>query len=171
MKLSKIFAAGVFAFAAGAASASVPVLFENGDNFGINPVNAQFLANGQGVSNFDFTLVDNAPAGFFSVFDLLIEDMGSIFKNPVTVQAVSVTGGSFSQSITPVAGAKSVTFSGLSAGAYTLSFNNTVSGFGGLVGKATAVANVSPVPEAETYALALAGLGVVGLVAARRRKQ
>lgn len=30
--------------------------------------------------------------------------------------------------------------------------------------------SVTPVPEAETYALALAGLSVVGLAVARRRK-
>ena len=170
MNLSKLFAVGALAFAASAASASVPVLFEDGDNFGTNPVNAQFLANGQGESDFFFTLADT-QVGFFSTFDLRIEDMGSLFKNPVTIKSVSVVGGTYSQSLFPATGVKSVTFSGLTAGNYTLTFDNTVRGFGGLVGKAsTVVTAVTPVPEAETYALALAGLGVVGLVAARRRK-
>jgi PEP-CTERM motif len=58
------------------------------------------------------------------------------------------------------------TFGGLSAGAYTLSFAYSSTGFGGFSG----TINTTPVPEPETYGLALAGLGVVGFLAARRRK-
>ena len=58
-------------------------------------------------------------------------------------------------------------FSGpLAAGTY----NFTVTGTSLSNGQYTGSITVTPVPEAETYALALAGLGVVGLVAARRRK-
>ncbi len=55
----------------------------------------------------------------------------------------------------------------LSAGAYTLTIGgNAGSGasYGGNV-------VLTPVPEPETYALMLAGLGVVGFVAARRRNR
>lgn len=54
----------------------------------------------------------------------------------------------------------------LAAGTY----NFTVKGTSFNKGQYTGSITVTPVPEAETYALALAGLGVVGLVAARRRK-
>jgi len=59
-------------------------------------------------------------------------------------------------------------FSGLAAGNYAISFlgfptSSTLSAYGGVV---TAVTTV---PEPETYALMLAGLGVMGFVATRRR--
>ena len=58
----------------------------------------------------------------------------------------------------------SFSFLGLGTGSFTLSISGSAAPYSVFVGSVTAV------PEAETYALALAGLGVVGLVAARRRK-
>ena len=53
-----------------------------------------------------------------------------------------------------------------------LSTNTVVNGLDGLlfVGHLEGVGVLSPVPEAETYAMMLAGLGLVGLMAHRRRK-
>ena len=61
-------------------------------------------------------------------------------------------------------------FENLIAGTYTLRLTGTVNGSRG--GSYTGfVSEVSPVPEPSTYALVLAGLGVVGFVARRRRPQ
>lgn len=61
--------------------------------------------------------------------------------------------------------ADSFSFEGLAAGSYTLSFLGlpvaAASGYGGYVQATT-------VPEPETYALMLAGLGIVGFVLRRR---
>lgn len=54
----------------------------------------------------------------------------------------------------------------LAAGAYTL----TVGGDAGAGASYGGNVVLTPVPEPETYAMMLAGLGVVGLVAARRRR-
>jgi hypothetical protein len=54
----------------------------------------------------------------------------------------------------------------LAAGSYTLMVNGTSSGAGGYQ---TSI-NVTPVPEPGTYAMMLAGLGLMGFIA-RRRKQ
>jgi len=146
-----------------------PLAVEPGGNLGVNPVDVPYLAFGTGVNEYDFTLVDLAPAGFFSTFSLDVS-MFSLFK-PVTVTGVSVTGTSFSQTIAPAANTSLVSFTGLAAGSYKLSLvTSSLPGFSALTGTVTSTATVTPVPEAETYALALAGLGVVGLVAARRRK-
>jgi hypothetical protein len=56
-------------------------------------------------------------------------------------------------------------FAGLAAGNYSLNFLGTSTPGGAYGGVLTAV------PEPETYALMLAGLGIVGFVAARRRAQ
>lgn len=62
----------------------------------------------------------------------------------------------------------SATFSGLSAGDYTFGFLGLGGGFTAVSFAANAVA-VTPVPEPETYAMLLAGLGMIGAIARRRR--
>ena len=68
-----------------------------------------------------------------------------------------------------IAGNVPVTFNGLTAGAYSLNvFGNPAGQFGG--GYGGFVASVTaPVPEPETYAMMLAGLGALGFLARRRR--
>lgn len=56
-------------------------------------------------------------------------------------------------------------FTGLTAGTYSLTFQGSgVGGYGGYYA-------VTAVPEPETYAMFLAGLGALGLIASRRRQQ
>jgi hypothetical protein len=69
-----------------------------------------------------------------------------------------------------------LTWSGVYGTAYTLDYTATVpagdpSGFGGTqyALHLTGIVNAAPVPEASTYGMMLAGLGLVGF-AARRRK-
>ena len=54
----------------------------------------------------------------------------------------------------------------LLAGNYTLQIRGTVDGFAG--GSYAGVLNLTPVPEAETYAMFLAGLGLMGFISRRR---
>lgn len=79
----------------------------------------------------------------------------------VTGDVAGVTSGSFVK-----------TFSSLSSGAaYTLSFIGTWSGPNGVNWATSGTPSVSmaPVPEPETYAMFLAGLGIIGMIAKRRK--
>ena len=58
------------------------------------------------------------------------------------------------------------TFSGLAAGTYSLRTGGSVMG-GNFIG---AEFSITPVPEPETFAMLLAGLGLVGALARRRNK-
>ena len=55
----------------------------------------------------------------------------------------------------------------LVAGIYTLQIRGAVTGSGG--GSYAGVLNLTPVPEPETYAMLLAGLGLVGFISRRRQ--
>ncbi|HYN53875.1 MAG TPA: FxDxF family PEP-CTERM protein [Methylotenera sp.] len=58
----------------------------------------------------------------------------------------------------------------LSAGTYTLQIRGTVSGSAG--GSYAGLLNIAPpVPEPETYAMLLCGMGLLGFIARRRNKQ
>ncbi len=62
-----------------------------------------------------------------------------------------------------------LTFTGLAAGDYTIAWAGVKVGtLGGAVGVA---GYAVPVPEPETYAMLLAGLGMMGLIARRRSRQ
>lgn len=58
----------------------------------------------------------------------------------------------------------------LNAGTYTLQIKGTVSGLGG--GSYAGILNIAPaVPEPDTYAMLVAGMGLVGFMSRRRNKK
>ena len=95
-------------------------------------------------------------------------DFGSISLSSGAVGNISNTGSKHSGDISAVLG----------QGNYTLTVSGTAfpiasaPGFPplGTGGSYTIYGNLAPVPEPETYAMFLAGLGIIGAVAGRRRK-
>lgn len=159
MKLSQIVAASVAAFAVSAASAAPTIL-------DLSSGSATFSGS-LAEETFQFTLGVPATDGIGSVF--------TQFTNTFGYDLTSVTFGSSTLPVISInLGAGMTTefvnlFSGpLAAGTYSFTVKGTPKMAGGSF---TGNISVTPVPEAESIALALAGLGVVGAVAARRRKQ
>jgi len=64
----------------------------------------------------------------------------------------------------------SFSFTGLSAGTYALNVIGFASGAKGGIYGGSFVVETAPVPEPETYALMLAGLGMIGFMASRRKQ-
>ncbi|MFN3617465.1 MAG: FxDxF family PEP-CTERM protein [Aquabacterium sp.] len=104
---------------------------------------------------------------FFSITGLsdVIGSVGAI-NNTVTFTDILINGISVGP-LTANNNGFGFSMSDLDVGSYTLTVKgNAAPGFSGYVGSIYA----QPVPEPESIALMLAGLGVVGAVAARRRK-
>lgn len=96
---------------------------------------------------------------------------GSLYNlfptSPITMTGISLFGGSYNSQITlPASDSGTFSFTGISAGTYTLRFNYATQMPGGFSGVIT---TTPAVPEPESVALALAGVGVVGMLARRRR--
>ena len=105
---------------------------------------------------------------------------GNVANLPITVGLTNITniaglsvslfdslGTSFSALISS-SGSNAYTFTGaLQSGSYSLNVSGTGTGLGGAGGYTYALA-AAPVPEPETYALLLAGLGLLAGVARRR---
>ena len=93
------------------------------------------------------------------------------FSFSIPLQTISFTG----YSLTNLAGGlpaltgsgSSFSFSNLAAGTYRLAASGSVDGFGAAFGGYT----VTAVPEPETFAMLLAGLGLMGTIARRRKNQ
>ena len=132
----------------------------------LNPTYAEITGYGSqfGPVNFSYSFTLDSATDLTNLFgSLKATDESSIL---VTLSGPS----SFSTTITPtLSTAQSFSFSNLADGAYTLSFvatptTSTFSAYGGFVTSAAAV------PEPESMALMLAGLGVAGTLLRRRQR-
>lgn len=104
---------------------------------------------------------------YFSIADTadVIGSVGAV-NNSVTFADILINGVSVGP-LVPNNNGLGFTVAGLEAGSFTLTVKGTAAaGFSGYVGSIYA----QPVPEPESVAMLLAGLGVVGVVAARRRQ-
>lgn len=154
MKLKHVAAAAVLALGAASAqavglsfNASMGMLDETGEEFGA-------LGLGKGAFSYAYT---------FSLGELsdLSGSLESMLGN-VSFSALSI--GGTSVALSP---SYSFSFEDLAAGDYTMVVSGSAGKFlyawGGTV-------SAQPVPEPKTFAMLLAGLGVMGAVAARRRQ-
>lgn len=97
-------------------------------------------------------------------FELIEPSSTSFTLSPITLENILVDGVAASTFVAQGNGF-AFTFGSLSSGAHTLTVRGVgVPEYGAFVGSVT-----TAVPEPTTYGLLLAGLGVVGAVAARRR--
>ena len=107
---------------------------------------------------FTVTLHDN-----FTNFSLVSGVNATLFNIPPSLPPLYSTVGSSFQNLTPFS---------LPAGAYELRISGTsLVGSGGYFsGHMTLATTTAPIPEPETYAMMLAGLGLMGFVARRRKR-
>jgi hypothetical protein len=137
---------------------------------------------GQFVDDFVFSL---SPAGTFNSFAATI-DLSNLFQVSNLQARLYQGSGPFTPGVTPLEQAWSSAISSapgvsgsilvinpinLAAATYTLELRGEVTGTAG--GSYSGVLNVAtlPVPEPGTYALMLAGLGLIGGITARGRKR
>jgi len=147
----------------GAVSASVPTSFGGfasgsfSDIFTFSlPANS---GSGYSVVNFPLTI----PSGTFNV---LLTGLG-LFSNPDGI--VGNTDDSYVTAASGNSNALSFSFANTPAGNYYLQvFGVTTGSLGGIYTGAISIVP-APVPEPETFAMLLAGLGVMGAIARRRK--
>ena len=131
------------------------------------------------IDNLPISISNIVPMGIFQdVYSFTIANPGDLSGSitPVNFGGYNILGltvtlqdSSFALIGTDNTPSTGFTFSGLAAGNYALNVLGFATGSTGGFYAGGAIATT--VPEPETYALMLAGLGIVGFVAARRRAQ
>ena len=136
-----------------------------------------FAPLGDFTDNFLFSLPDNggsgysvanfAPVGLGGVFNTTFAKL-MLFSNP---DGMLFSGDEtfLTESVGTSASSLSLSFAGTSAGNYYLKVIGEANGTSG--GLYTGAISVTAVPEPESYAMLLAGLGVMGAIAMRRNKR
>lgn len=136
-----------------------------------------FAATDLGTLGSDPVFFNGSGSGFvFDTFTFTLSEMSNLridvtdLKFPPTWSfgnfGIALLDSTFNK-IGGANGTDGLSFSGLAAGTYALAVTGFTSGSMG--GAYAGVLAAAPVPEPETYALMLAGLGIVGFIASRRR--
>ena len=135
------------------------------------PVTSSYGASFAGQSFTDHFTFSITPASVFNSF-VATFDYPGVFGLTSFSTSLYTGGGTFVAggvpSGTPPVAISQIAVSPLGAGSYDLRVSGTVETFGGsYFGGIT----VTPIPEPETYAMMLAGLGFIGFVASRRKRR
>lgn len=177
MKMKTMTAALIFALGAGGAQAVIapPAVINLGD-LGTTPVyGVRTVAAGYFSEIFNFNVVDpynwvggnfaNLPVGNLVIGNMPMNNYFDIWDLSVTFYSDPNAGGS---SLGPLTGASYYAPTGLMpAGDYSIKVTGIATGLAG--GMYTYAAVAQPIPEPGTYAMFLAGLGLLGVIARRRR--
>lgn len=133
------------------------------------------------IDNTPIAISNIVPAGIFQdVYSFSLADPGSLSGSITAVNfgtyniaglTVTLQDSSFAVIGSDSSPDTGFTFSGLASGNYALSVLGYATGSSGGFYAGGFIAETAPVPEPETYALLLAGLGVVGFMASRRKAQ
>jgi len=151
MKLKTLAAATVIAFSSHSASAALTELVEvKGSSF-------EKLLGSISLASFS-----DVAGGLDYVLTM------SIWNKDYALPAVTFTGLYLGTYAATIGTGNTFTFSDVAAGNYDLKATGSVAGGG--TNYIQAQYNVTPVPEPESYAMLLAGLGVMGAIARRRNK-
>jgi len=157
MKMKTAIAAATLAlFGAAASAATTPVTMVTGSFNDVALGEISFVGNS----------TVSGLAGFVSKFTGTFGNQTFTFDAPaITFSKVSLYSGNTQSAFSL---GESFNFANLTSGTYTLKVSGSVAG--GATGGAIAQYSVTAVPEPETYAMLLAGLGVMGAIARRRSK-